>query len=205
MSDFITLSCPNCAGRLRVVPESASLVCPSCGNEYLVRHDAGGVLLESYARCPRCGRNDQVRIVSAIVREQTALAAALGAPTEPVPEAPLAPRKASRALVRRAVLSAIGALLSFVLGAGGEDFFILTWLVCMVLAVIWGIKARKVHAEARDREVEALASQAAGRAVWERAMARWQELYYCARDDRVFIPGEHQAVPVAQMHDLLYR
>ena len=139
------------------------------------------------------------------MREQTLLASALAAPPEPISEAPLAPRMASRALVTRAVLSAGGALLSFALAAGGGDFFILTLLVCSALAVVWGIKAGRVHAEARVREAGALANQAAGRAVWERAMSRWQALYYCARDDCVFVPGERRAAPLAQMQDLLYR
>ena len=40
---------------------------------------------------------------------------------------------------------------------------------------------------------------------WEHAMQRWSALYYCARDDGVFIPSENTFVPIAQMMDYLYQ
>lgn len=39
---------------------------------------------------------------------------------------------------------------------------------------------------------------------WERAMSRWEKLYYCSRDDIVFIPNEKRAVPLAFLNDYLY-
>jgi hypothetical protein len=39
---------------------------------------------------------------------------------------------------------------------------------------------------------------------WQRAMDRWNNLYYCARDETVFIPGEGKAIPVAQTDKYLY-
>lgn len=39
---------------------------------------------------------------------------------------------------------------------------------------------------------------------WERAYTRWQQLYYCQRDDGVFIPGQNVFVPIEQMNDYLY-
>lgn len=39
---------------------------------------------------------------------------------------------------------------------------------------------------------------------WERAAARWTQLYYCARDDGVFIPGQGQLVPVDRVASFLY-
>ncbi len=45
MSDFITLSCPSCGGKLQINNEDERLVCPYCGNEHVVSRAAGGVLL----------------------------------------------------------------------------------------------------------------------------------------------------------------
>ena len=70
-SDFITLACPTCGGKLEFSLNTTSLKCPNCGNEHLVRHDAANITLESYARCPVCGRNDEVKKVSAILANQT--------------------------------------------------------------------------------------------------------------------------------------
>jgi phage FluMu protein Com len=40
---------------------------------------------------------------------------------------------------------------------------------------------------------------------WERAMRRWERLYYCARDDGVFVPGETPLLPIDELQDYLYR
>jgi hypothetical protein len=39
---------------------------------------------------------------------------------------------------------------------------------------------------------------------WQNAMKRWDRLYYCSRDDIVFILGESKVVPVREMTTLLY-
>ena len=205
VSDFITLSCPNCAGKLSVAPESASLVCPSCGNEYLVRRDAGNVLLEGYARCPRCGRNDQVKAASAIVREQTvaldgvvmhegqstALATALAAPVAPLEEP-------ASCWVRLAVVLIIVGALAMFLGLTSKTGITTGLGIFFLLSGVIGVLPER-HRLANNRWAQPEHPR------WERAMTRWQSLYYCARDDCVFIPGENQAVPLAQMHDYLYR
>lgn len=38
---------------------------------------------------------------------------------------------------------------------------------------------------------------------WEDSYERWQQLYYCFRDDGVFFPGQSSFVPVNQMSDYL--
>jgi hypothetical protein len=38
---------------------------------------------------------------------------------------------------------------------------------------------------------------------WEVSYERWQQLYYCFRDNGVFIPGQSSFVPVNQMPDYL--
>jgi hypothetical protein len=38
---------------------------------------------------------------------------------------------------------------------------------------------------------------------WEASYNRWQQLYYCFRDDGVFLPGQSSFVPVNQMSDYL--
>jgi predicted RNA-binding Zn-ribbon protein involved in translation (DUF1610 family) len=77
MSELITLTCPTCSGKLQVYPNTTSLACQHCGNEYLVRHEAGTTLLESFARCPRCNRNDKAEKVSAILESQTRIVSAV--------------------------------------------------------------------------------------------------------------------------------
>jgi hypothetical protein len=39
---------------------------------------------------------------------------------------------------------------------------------------------------------------------WKRAHERWERLYYCHRDDGVFIPAQTRLIPVNQMQAFLY-
>lgn len=39
---------------------------------------------------------------------------------------------------------------------------------------------------------------------WKRALERWEQLYYCYRDDGVFLPNHAVFVPIAQMRQFLY-
>lgn len=39
---------------------------------------------------------------------------------------------------------------------------------------------------------------------WPAAVEKWQRLYYCARDDGVFVPNQSRFVPVEQMQSFLY-
>ncbi len=70
MSDFITMTCPACGGKLEVNPSQQLLTCQHCGTEHMIRHEADSVRLEAFARCPRCSRNDRVEKVSSILRNQ---------------------------------------------------------------------------------------------------------------------------------------
>lgn len=61
-SDFITMQCPNCGGKLQVNPDSQYLICQFCGLEHLVRQNDGAVSLapvvESFKKV--AGKFDQV-------------------------------------------------------------------------------------------------------------------------------------------------
>jgi predicted RNA-binding Zn-ribbon protein involved in translation (DUF1610 family) len=212
-SDFVALQCPNCGGKLNVTPESASLRCPSCGGEYLVRREAGSVLLEGYARCPRCGRNDQVRIVSAILREQSALAAELVPPQAPAEVEPKITDSPPPLSLLFGVSGYILCGLVFFALVTGTDVSPTARAALVLVCIGLGLLSRRLVAhvrklareanEAAIRQAREETAQAA--AMHRRAISRWQRLYYCARDDCVFVPGEGQSVPLAQMREYLYR
>src|SRR3990170_6544959 len=71
MGDFVTLLCPRCGGKLAVAPNAITLICDHCGTQHMVRRDVEGVMLESYARCPVCHRNDRAEKVTAILMAHT--------------------------------------------------------------------------------------------------------------------------------------
>jgi hypothetical protein len=45
-SDFITLSCPNCGGKLNITADTERFACQFCGHEHIVRRSGGLVALE---------------------------------------------------------------------------------------------------------------------------------------------------------------
>ncbi len=45
-SNFITLSCPNCGGKLQITPDIDRFACQYCGYEHIVRRSGGTVSLE---------------------------------------------------------------------------------------------------------------------------------------------------------------
>jgi len=45
-SDFITLSCPNCGGKLNITTDIDRFACQFCGHEHIVRRSGGMVSLE---------------------------------------------------------------------------------------------------------------------------------------------------------------
>ena len=72
-TEFIPAVCPNCGGKLQVEPNADTLTCQFCGTEHIIRRNVtGAVILEAYARCPFCKRNDRSEKVSAILINQTA-------------------------------------------------------------------------------------------------------------------------------------
>ncbi len=83
MSDFVTMQCPSCGGKLAVAANALSLRCEHCGSEHMIRREAGAIVLESYARCPVCNRNDRVEKVTAILRSQTHSAQGIAYETQP--------------------------------------------------------------------------------------------------------------------------
>lgn len=62
---------------------------------------------------------------------------------------------------------------------------------------------KKAHATAKSIAQARYAKRLQAYEQWPRAIARWNALYYCARDDGVFLEGS-RLVPVEQMHAFLY-
>lgn len=97
MNDLITLKCPSCGGNLEIRENTSVLKCHHCGTEHLVRRETGSVILESYAQCPKCRRNDKVEKISSLLRKEnkdSGLAISLSPPALPenLPKPDLKPK-----------------------------------------------------------------------------------------------------------------
>ena len=271
MSDFVTLQCPSCGGKLSVGNNVLSLKCEHCGVEHIIRREAGEVTLESYARCPVCNRNDKAEKVTAILRSQTHSAQGVayqtvtthvntGFGTSPVSQQvampvhtsqmselakflapPVRPEPDNAVLAKEnpSHKSLLGAVL---FGLAGAGFALCTLSVFVVYlselghienviaaaATVLGLflltlsalglsiflfaftvpkerrsnRERKSDYEEKVRQRQQKSDQIEKR--WATAMDRWNQLYYCGRDDCVFLPGAHTHAPVSRMMDYLY-
>ena len=209
-NDFITLACPTCGGKLNFSPNTTSLICPNCGNEHLVRHDMANITLESYARCPVCGRNDEVKKVSAILANQisgtqsSVLAMKLQPPTLPEPQKP-------SSILRYVVLffGVICLIDVFVIifeypGLNGL-IGMLQYLIPGALLMWWYVNLNNKYKKEviiynqkktiREQEYSKL----------PKAMERWNKLYYCFRDDCIFIPSEKTYAEVGSIKEYVFR
>lgn len=275
MSDLLSLVCPSCSGKLNVSPNATSLKCQHCGNEHMVKHEAGAVMLETYARCPQCGRNDKSEKVTAVIASQTQEISGteqktevftnaqgqqqtvvrdvpytrkqvsipgknLAAPAEPeYPPLPSQPDMGNPSagwgtlLIFGGLTGLIGILcwtissvsplldywnygsipqnvlmnilMSAVLGCG-LSLVSIALVALGVILIVRENRSKKAKQSAFRQEVEeANLERQRIRQAWDHATQRWHQLYYCARDDCVFIPGEGASAPVAQLKVYLYR
>jgi len=75
------------------------------------------------------------------------------------------------------------------------------FMVFAIPAGIIGTVIYKVSSAARKKK---LVQVQADMPRWENAVERWNRLYYCFRDDNVFIPSENRGVPISQMMEYIY-
>lgn len=270
MADLISLVCPSCGGKLKIAQNATSMTCQHCGNEHMVKHDANGAIqLETYARCPVCGRNDRCEKVSAVIASQShqisgtetktetivnpqgqrvtvtkevpftrqqvsVLGQQLNAPQEPItsdimPKPPSQAGSIWAAIALGGVGLFLGAaglvcvfagimdMLSGNLNSNLEELLIviLSSLGLLFLAVVtiggsaWvGIAGHKAKTRKQNEfEIKVKRIQLERQRIyeaWQRAFSRWKNLYYCARDDVVFIPGEGDSAPLQMLEDYLY-
>jgi hypothetical protein len=131
--------------------------------------------------------------------EQTRLSKLLSPPAEPPLEgARSAGTDVAAGLSALAICSLLSA--STVAGVTGQAD-ISVYGVLLAFAAVVGVVALLPRTRRIDERLQA--KQRAKHADWEAKIAQWNELYYCWRDDVLFIPGSPTVIPVTSMwHDL---
>jgi len=278
MPDLISLLCPSCGGKLKVSPNATSRTCQHCGNEHLVKHEAGGVTLEAFARCPQCGRNDKSEKVTAVIGSQSQeisgmeqknevliddqgrqqvvtrsvpftrkqisiLGQRLAPPEEPqfTSGAPSqgfhlsragSPTAGILALIGGAILLSVSVLIGLIvfggivmlLSSSGNQtqdsvkmaviglvsglFAFLVGAAAIALGIYLVVRSGKIKrsqlAEYQRKVQGEIDERQSIQSTWKRAIERWNQLYYCGRDDCVFIPSESTSAPISNMQEYLY-
>jgi hypothetical protein len=85
-------------------------------------------------------------------------------------------------------------------------FVIAVGFLLGAIAVYIGIKGlrRKNSPRIRAQRDKVERENSVKMAAYNNARTRYDQLYYCSRDDCVFIPGEAHSAPVSNMNSLLY-
>jgi hypothetical protein len=76
--------------------------------------------------------------------------------------------------------------------------------VLVILTAVYGLyfwQRKKIVARFENRQAEQHAADGRVR----QGIERWMRLYYCAKDDGVFIPGSEELIPADQMMSALLR
>lgn len=154
--------------------------------------------------CPKCGRIDRVQKVTAVVA--AGISTGLGGTRSVLMSQRLTPPERPDdhrtfgglyvVLVISAAVLGLGAIVDpHAFGALRVGVPVpLLYLGMATLAAIWALLAG-IRRRARVRWA---------RAHWETAIARWYDLYYCGRDDGVYLPGQSELVSVELMNVLLF-
>jgi hypothetical protein len=172
--------------------------------------------------CPVCGQSDQVEKASTLYLIGIGLNQARSQEQASNPDLKRKPSPSQRALSRRLAPPASGkqvtmrpihpdmVVAAFSLIAPVFLYGILTSQPGMflpmlaILAVFYGFYFWKRKTMISRFEGQQASRQAADERV-KRGIERWMKLYYCARDDGVFEPGNDELVPADQIAGYLYR
>jgi predicted RNA-binding Zn-ribbon protein involved in translation (DUF1610 family) len=222
MSTLITLSCPSCGGKLDVSPSTPSFACQYCGAEHIVRREAGSILLEAFAGCPVCHRNDRVRKVSGIASTASELAWRLSPP-----EKPQMTDRTDLALLGGLSVT-IGGLLVLIgfgwcacsllslftaLPSSSEPEALTSAIVLLVvlagLPLAGGIAGlvvgMRIFSSKRNYEKKGRERVAQAESLRREAMKKWERLYYCERDDIVFDRSDNTYASADEVRRFVYQ
>ena len=195
MAELIQLKCPNCSGPVEWAG-GVGAQCPHCGSRFLVPTEAAEQLA-----CPVCDRVDRVQKASAACQADSRLSA----PAEPSPSDATGSLALGLGVVVLVIIAGPLALISLA-GAlfaldGGEP----GWALALVAAAVIVSSPAWVNilsgSRSRARAQERYARE---KPKWEKAMNRWGRLYYCGRDDGIFIPEETPFIPIDKLQEFLY-
>ncbi|MGA2489109.1 MAG: hypothetical protein ABSF99_02825 [Anaerolineales bacterium] len=124
------------------------------------------------------------------------------------PPSPLIPSKvrSTRSLLIISIISMVLGIVGIVLASTNSSDYAVCGVsgvilipVAIVLFLVWVIPRKKRQEKAMQQQ----ASLNNAYQQWKQATSRWEKLYYCERDDIVFIPGEKTNAPVTNMLDYI--
>jgi hypothetical protein len=144
--------------------------------------------------CPECEKDDMIQKVSAMyssgISTFTPLAQKLAPPAEPQKPSPIG----CMTILSATILSMLGG--TFCQLIFGNDIFS---SIVGIVVFVWFLVFSERNVAKKREAYNALMP------LWTQRKAKWNELYYCARNDCVFYPNEGKAISADSMNELIYR
>lgn len=180
-----TLNCPTC-GQMDMVQKVSAIYSTGISSGSFAGPSTGAALMADGTATLVGG------ITSLKGTSQTALSRRLAPPEQPTY------RPFSWFAVCIALVSFLIAMPFAFLGIilqSGSDLFVALLFGSIGVGIIYA-----AYAGVNNRKASARAAMP----IWNKAMERWYALYYCARDDIVFVPGEGRSGHAEGLRSLLY-
>ncbi len=108
-----------------------------------------------------------------------------------------------------AILFIIIGIIGFINSIGSKSSSaVVGVLFCGLLPSIMAIGLfflwRSLQRKEKEKSIQQQSDINKGYQKWQQAISRWEKLYYCGRDDIIFIPGEKTSAAVADIHNYIY-
>lgn len=218
MNDFISLTCPSCGGKLNIEKNTPTYTCEFCGQIHKLREQD----IEYFGRCPTCHRNDRVEKLTAILNKQDHTSIKFRPPENLKQvyfhrlldsnnavkhlEWVTLEEKQESVYKKRGKLFGIGSavalttsllLLIQMVNSSGQGvlagIIIFLLLVGSIVLLVFGaINWLKGKQDQQKYQTELLKQKTLQTQI---LMKRYDKIYYCQRDDLLFIPGEEDSAP----------
>lgn len=136
-----------------------------------------------------------------ITRTQSQLAHQLSPPTEPIFQSAWGWGILWGLIAVFVVTLGITILIEDLTGSRGTGSAILLflWLLSFIAIAIYWVRSKMIENERRRVDFNKSHTR------WAKAMNRWQELFYCYRCDGVFVPGNPEFFPIAQISNIVHQ
>ena len=206
-NEIIQLSCESCGGQLSIDPNESLVKCGYCGNSYLVPE-----LLAEYPSCPVCESYISVEKVSSLPKDHR-LYNLLNLDMEDfdLPEHKDIPDNDSK------MLAAFGWLLVILPLALYQVFFayssekrvglIVVLVIIFLIGVVLVTSARNAAEANKKKKAQKKKIHQALKELNRQQLDRLQpihnKLYFCRRDEIVFLPGTGEHAKVEHMIEYL--
>ncbi|HOZ37569.1 MAG TPA: hypothetical protein PLH64_02355 [Anaerolineaceae bacterium] len=226
MNDFISLTCPSCGGKLNIEKNTPTYTCEFCGQTHKLREQD----IEYFGRCPICHRNDRVEKLTAILNKQDHVSMKFR-PPENLKQVYyyrlLDSNKADKHLEwialeekqesvykKRGNLFGIGSAVALttsliliiqMVNSNGQGVFagilgFLLFVGSIALFVFGVINWLKGKQDQKKYQTELHRQRTLQT---QKLMMRYDKIYYCQRDDLLFIPGEEESAPGSNYEEYL--